>query len=107
VPWFWLRRSALLLSLRQSVTDALPRTTGVVGLHKIAVGIGLLCAFSYNQLLALTGSLLFLWLPIVNIRLISDPPHSNRLLLLFWANAVKRYYWGWRDTQSLNLPGTH
>ena len=52
-----------------------------LGLLKAAAGTGLLCAFSYDHRLALTGSLLFLWLLIVDAQPMSDPAYSNRLLL--------------------------
>jgi hypothetical protein len=52
-----------------------------LGILKIAAGAGLLCAFFYNQRDALTGSLLFLWLLIVEVPPLSGPAYSNRLLL--------------------------
>lgn len=52
-----------------------------LGLLKTAAGTGLLCAFSYDPRLALTGSLLFLWLLIVDAQPMSGPAYSNRLLL--------------------------
>src|SRR5215469_12497794 len=52
-----------------------------LGLLKVAAGTGLLYAFSYNYALALAGSLLFLWLLIVDAQPMSDPEYSDRLLL--------------------------
>ena len=52
-----------------------------LGLLKVVAGTGLLCAFSYNYAQALAGSLLFLWLLIVDAPPMSEPPYSNRLLL--------------------------
>jgi hypothetical protein len=40
-----------------------------------------LCAFCYDQRLALTGSLLFLWLLIADVPPLSGSAYSNRLLL--------------------------
>jgi hypothetical protein len=50
-----------------------------LGLVKLVVGSGLLGAFILQHRTALTGSLLFLWLLIVDVR----PADSNRLLLAF------------------------
>jgi hypothetical protein len=52
-----------------------------LGLLKIAAGAGLVCAFSYDHRLALTGSLLFLWLLIVDARPMSGLEYSNRSFL--------------------------
>ena len=52
-----------------------------IGFIKATVGGGLLCAFCYDQRLALTGSLLFLWLLIADVPPRSGPAYSNRLLL--------------------------
>jgi hypothetical protein len=54
-----------------------------LGLLKLAAGAGLLCAFYYDQRLAVTGSLLFLWLLIVDVPPVSGPAYSNRLLVAF------------------------
>jgi hypothetical protein len=52
-----------------------------LGLLKLAAGAGLVCALSYDHRVALTGSLLFLWLLIVDARPMPDLKYSNRLLL--------------------------
>ena len=52
-----------------------------LGLLKIAAGTGLLCAFLRNEREALTGSLLFLWLLLVDAEPMSQTMHSYRLLL--------------------------
>ena len=52
-----------------------------LGLLKVAAGGGLLCAFCYDPRLTVTGSLLFLWLLIVDVPPMSGPAYSNRLLL--------------------------
>ena len=57
------------------------RRSGWLGLFKVGAGTGLLFAFSYNYGLALAGSLLFLWLLIVDTRPMADSAYSNRLLL--------------------------
>src|SRR5262249_9097928 len=54
---------------------------GWLGLLKIAAGIGLLCAFLRSDREALTGSLLFLWLLLVDARPMSQKMSSRRLLL--------------------------
>ncbi len=54
---------------------------GWIGLLKAAAGTGLLFAFCYDHRLALTGSLLFLWLLVVDAQPMSDPAYANRLLL--------------------------
>jgi hypothetical protein len=54
------------------------------GLIKLAVGVGLLYAFSYDSRMTLAGSLLTLWLLIVDIDE-SGPAYSNRLLLALLA----------------------
>ena len=52
-----------------------------LGLLKIAAGTGLLCAFLRSDREALTGSLLFLWLLLVDARPMSQTMYSRRLLL--------------------------
>jgi hypothetical protein len=52
-----------------------------LGLLKATAGVGLLCAFCYDHRLALPGSLLFLWLLIVDVPPLSGPAYSNRLML--------------------------
>jgi hypothetical protein len=52
-----------------------------LGLLKIAVGTGLLCLFFFHPRQALTGSLLFAWLPLVDTQTMSQRQYSNRLLL--------------------------
>ena len=52
-----------------------------LGLLKATAGAGLLCAFFYNYRLALPGSLLFLWLLVVDVPSLSGRAYSNRLLL--------------------------
>ncbi|MBV8552559.1 MAG: hypothetical protein JOY54_14770 [Acidobacteriaceae bacterium] len=52
-----------------------------LGLLKVTVGAGLLCAFHYDHRIALTGSLLFLWLLIIDVAPLPARAHSNRLLL--------------------------
>ena len=52
-----------------------------IGFIKATAGGVLLCAFFYDQRLALTGSLLFLWLLIADVPPLSGPAYSNRLLL--------------------------
>jgi hypothetical protein len=52
-----------------------------LGLLKVVAGTGLLCAFLYSDQLALTGSLLFLWLLLVDAPPMSHSWYSNRLLL--------------------------
>jgi hypothetical protein len=52
-----------------------------LGLLKIAVGTGLLCAFFRSNGEALTGSLLFLWLLLVDAKPMSQTMYSHRLLL--------------------------
>ncbi len=52
-----------------------------LGLLKVAVGTGLLCAFLFGDELALSGSLLFLWLLLVDAQPMSNTMYSNRLLL--------------------------
>jgi hypothetical protein len=52
-----------------------------LGLLKVTAGAGLLCSFAYAQRQALTGSLLFLWLLIVDAQPMSDLVYCNRLLL--------------------------
>lgn len=52
-----------------------------LGLLKVTAGTGLLCAFCYDPGLTLSGSLLFLWLLIVDVPPMSGPAYSNRLLL--------------------------
>ncbi len=52
-----------------------------IGQLKITAGTGLAWAFFYDQRLALTGSLLFLWLLIVDTDPMSEVEYSNRLLL--------------------------
>jgi hypothetical protein len=54
---------------------------GWLGLLKIAAGTGLLCAFFHSDRQALTGSLLFLWLLLVDHRPMSQTEYSHRLLL--------------------------
>jgi hypothetical protein len=54
----------------------------VLGLSKAAIGGTLLCAFYYDHRMALTGSLLFLWLLLVDIPDRSGPGHGRRLLLV-------------------------
>ena len=51
-----------------------------LGLLKMAAGTGLLCAFFYSDK-ALTGSLLFLWLLLVDAQPMSQKMYSRRLLL--------------------------
>jgi hypothetical protein len=58
-----------------------PRPTWL-GLLKMAAGIGLLCAFFNNDRGALTGSLLFLWLLLVDAQPMSQKMYSHRLLLV-------------------------
>jgi hypothetical protein len=53
----------------------------LLGLLKFAAGAGLLFAFGYDHRTALTGSLLFLWLLIVDVPPLAGPAYSNRLLL--------------------------
>src|SRR5215467_6750650 len=52
-----------------------------LGLLKIAAGTGLLCAFFRSDGDALTGSLLFLWLLLVDAQPMSQTMYSRRLLL--------------------------
>jgi hypothetical protein len=52
-----------------------------LGLLKIAVGTGLLCAFFRSDGETLTGSLLFLWLLFVDAEPMSQTMYSHRLLL--------------------------
>jgi hypothetical protein len=52
-----------------------------IGFIKATAGGGLLCAFCYDQRLALTGSLLFLWLLIADVPPLSGRAYSNRLPL--------------------------
>ena len=52
-----------------------------LGILKVTVGTGLLCLFVYNVRLTLMGSLLFLWLLIVDAPPVSDTRYSNRLFL--------------------------
>jgi hypothetical protein len=52
-----------------------------LGLLKIAVGTGLLCAFFRSDGETLTGSLLFLWLLLVDAEPMSQTMYSHRLLL--------------------------
>jgi hypothetical protein len=66
---FWFRR-------RKSAAER----PAWLGLIKATAGAGLLFAFCYDQRLALTGSLLFLWL-LVDVPPLSGPAYSNRLLL--------------------------
>jgi hypothetical protein len=54
-----------------------------LGQFKVAVGTGLLFLLAYHPPLALTGSLLFLWLLIVDTQPMTDADYSNRLLLAF------------------------
>jgi hypothetical protein len=54
---------------------------GWLGLLKMAAGTGLLCAFFYSDKHALTGSLLFLWLLLVDAKPMSQTMYSHRLLL--------------------------
>jgi hypothetical protein len=56
-----------------------------LGLAKTAAGSGLLFAFCYDPRLALTGSLLFLWLLIVDVHPLSGEAYSDRLLLALLA----------------------
>ena len=52
-----------------------------LGILKATAGAGILCAFCYDQRMALSGSLLFLWLLIVDVRALSGPAYSNRVVL--------------------------
>jgi hypothetical protein len=52
-----------------------------IGQLKVTAGAGLVWALFYDHRLALTGSLLFLWLLIVDAQPMSDGEYSNRLLL--------------------------
>src|SRR5215471_13742202 len=52
-----------------------------LGLLKIAAGTGLLCAFFRSDREALTGSLLFLWLLLVDAQPMPQTMYSRRLLL--------------------------
>jgi hypothetical protein len=52
-----------------------------LGLAKAALGAALLCAFYYDHRIALTGSLLFLWLLIFDVPEFNGPMYFNRLLL--------------------------
>jgi hypothetical protein len=52
-----------------------------LGLLKMAAGTGLLCAFFRSDREALTGSLLFLWLLLVDAEPMSQTMYSHRLLL--------------------------
>ena len=83
------RKGSLLLSLigvgvntviigwRRAI-DAKPIRLGLV---KAASGATLLCAFCYDHRLALTGSLLFVCLLVVDVPPLSELAYSNRLLL--------------------------
>jgi hypothetical protein len=51
-----------------------------IGVLKFAVGSALVCTFWYNNRIALTASLLFLWLLVAGRRP-GEPGYSNRLLL--------------------------
>ncbi len=57
----------------------------LLGLLKFEAGAGLLVAFVCDHRMALTGSLLFLWLLIVDVAPLSGPAYSNRLLLALLA----------------------
>jgi hypothetical protein len=57
------------------------RTSWLGGLLKVAAGTLLLCAFFYSDGLALAGSLLFLWMLLVDAKPMSHTAYSNRLLL--------------------------
>lgn len=50
-------------------------------LAKATLGAVLMCAFYYDHRIALTGSLLFLWLVIFDVPQTPGPMYSNRLLL--------------------------
>ena len=52
-----------------------------LGLLKMAAGTGLLCAFFRSDREALTGSLIFLWLLLVDAQPMSQTMYSRRLLL--------------------------
>lgn len=52
-----------------------------LGLFKVAVGSGFLLLLSYSPRSALTGSLLLLWLLIVDTQPMTNAAYSNRLLL--------------------------
>ena len=77
-------------------------TPAWLGPFKLAVGVALLCPFYYLPRQALTGSLLFSWLLLVDDQAISPQEYSNRLLLallcpLFslqiFPNAGTQVYW--------------
>ena len=79
--------------------DASPAWLGPL---KVAVGVVLLCPFYYQPRQALTGSLLFSWLLLVDDQAISPQAYSDRLLLallcsLFslqlFPNAGTQVYW--------------
>jgi len=79
--------------------DASPAWLGPL---KVAVGVVLLCPFYYHPRQALTGSLLFSWLLLVDDQAISPQAYSDRLLLallcsLFslqlFPNAGTQVYW--------------
>ena len=52
-----------------------------LGLVKFGAGALLLCSFVFDQRLALAGSLLFMWLLLVDAQPTSGPTYWNRLLL--------------------------
>jgi hypothetical protein len=86
---FWGQKGSLLMSLigfsAAAIALSQPRIISEypvgLGLLKIAAGVTLLCEFWLNNRLALTGSLLFLWLLVVDIPRRSDYGYFNRLLL--------------------------